>query len=133
MSKITMSGLRKIIREELVRALNENDEFGDHEFSGGRSDSGSSFGREELRMKCPQAEKGLSRPVGNTGEELDPSVFWVMHSPDDTNESELTDELSGSWDRVSCDGVVYCCGDSVDDEYGYYWDNSARKWVSYNF
>jgi hypothetical protein len=129
MAKITISGLRKIIKEELEKVIRENEGFEDDDNKYHEPDV---IDRDQLRQMCPAAEDALEGD-SNLGSPVDHSdMFWVMSSPHDTNEPELEETLEGDWDSVSCDGKVYLCG-SHDDEYGYYWDNGAQEWVSYNF
>lgn len=64
-------------------------------------------------------------------------VFWVLDSPSATNEEELEDWLNDDWDTLCVEHggqhYVLFAGDSVDDEYGWMWDESSHDWISYNF
>lgn len=125
MAKITIGGLRKIIKEELEKAMEEM----------GSKAGPKYISREELADMCPQAEEGLDGLTSNTNVPVDhDDNFWYVESPEEafaiSGERALGITLKKNWDSISCDGKVYMCGPE-HEEYGLFWDNSENGWNSW--
>lgn len=129
MAKLTINGIRNIIREELTKMVKENKP------SGGGSSEPRFITRNQLAQMCPQAEAGLDLPSSNTKDEVDHlGQFWYVESPEEAyainGEISLLKGLRDFWTDFSVDGKVYFCG-PVHEEYGLFWDESAKGWNSW--
>lgn len=93
--------------------------------------------RKTLKMIAPESIDEI--------DEEDLESIWIMTTRPkkisdekwtETNEPELGEMISESWDTLAVKinnlEIVVLCG-SLDDEYGYYWDNKTKEWLSYAF
>lgn len=109
MDKITYSKLSKILPAAVTPAVLKK----------------SGVDRDDLKTAWIMKEKPVCITPYN--EDSDEAEEWT-----ETNEPELAECLSESWDDLAVDGVVYFCG-SYDDEYGFYWSNKDQEWFSYSY
>jgi len=102
--------------------------------------------RETLEQLAPQAVTAM-QDVGTEapGEEDLTGGIWFMDKkpkllvPGDeeewseTNEPELAEWIAREWDNFAVDDGVVVFAGTLDDEYGWVWDNSAQAWHNYAY
>jgi len=142
--KTTLRQLRKIIREEVRRVdrkrrINENIPY---------TVDGNNLkviSRETLQKHAPQAF-ALAQDDSIETPDLAGGIWFMNKKPEvvvpfseedeeqwtETNEPELAEWIAEFWDSFAIQGVVILAG-TLDDEYGWVWDNSTNVWQSYSY